>query len=97
MTLIKDFHATDAVFRSVLLFFNLLSEFRRVSGIPQHKEPGTLRSQVFLCGALGCGGAQICGVQNCLPEIWCRQPPPRSRFELTTRCIVIVFTYQQFA
>lgn len=48
---LKDFHATDAVFRSVLLLFNLLSEFRRVSGIPQHKEPGTLRSQVFLCGA----------------------------------------------
>jgi hypothetical protein len=29
---LKDFHATDAVFRSVLLLFNLLSEFRRVSG-----------------------------------------------------------------
>jgi Transposase DDE domain group 1 len=48
---LKDFHATDAVFRSVLLLFNLLSEFRRVSGIPRHKEPATLRSQVFLCGA----------------------------------------------
>ena len=47
----KDFNATDAVFRSVLLLFNLLSEFRRASGISQHKEPGTLRSQVFLCGA----------------------------------------------
>jgi len=48
---LKDFHATDAVFRSVLLLFNLLSEFRRASGIPNHKEPGTLRSEVFLCGA----------------------------------------------
>ncbi|MBC8167058.1 MAG: transposase [Bryobacteraceae bacterium] len=48
---LKDFHATDALFRSVLLLFNLLSEFRRASGMPQHKEPGTLRSQVFLCGA----------------------------------------------
>ncbi len=48
---LKDFHATDAVFRSVLLLFNLLSEFRRASGMPQHKEPATLRSQVFLCGA----------------------------------------------
>jgi hypothetical protein len=48
---LKDFHATDAVFRSVLLLFNLLSEFRRASGMSQHKEPGTLRSQVFLCGA----------------------------------------------
>jgi hypothetical protein len=48
---LQDFHATDAVFRSILLLFNLLSEFRRASGMPQHKEPGTLRSQVFLCGA----------------------------------------------
>jgi hypothetical protein len=48
---LKDFHATDAVFRSVLLLFNLLSEFRRAGGIPQHKEPATLRSAIFLCGA----------------------------------------------
>ena len=48
---LQDFHATDAAFRSVLLLFNLLSEFRRASGIPQHKEPGTLRAQIFLCGA----------------------------------------------
>lgn len=48
---LRDFDATDAVFRSVLLLFNLLSEFRRVSGLAQHKEPATLRSQVFLCGA----------------------------------------------
>ena len=48
---LKDFCATDAVFRSILLLFNLLSEFRRVIGLPQHKEPGTLRSTVFLCGA----------------------------------------------
>jgi hypothetical protein len=48
---LREFHATDAVFRSVLLLFNLLSEFGRASGLAQHKEPGTLRSQVFLCGA----------------------------------------------
>jgi hypothetical protein len=48
---LKDFHATDAVFRSILLLFNLLSEFRRASGLPQHKEPATLRSAIFLCGA----------------------------------------------
>jgi hypothetical protein len=48
---LRDFHATDAVFRSVVLLFNLLSEFRRASGLGQHKEPATLRSQVFLCGA----------------------------------------------
>ena len=48
---LKDFHSTDAVFRSVLLLFNLLGEFRRATGIPQHKEPGTLRSSIFVCGA----------------------------------------------
>jgi len=48
---LRDFYSTDAVFRSILVLFNLLSEFRRVSGMPQHKEPGTLRSEVFLCGA----------------------------------------------
>ena len=44
----KDFCATDAVFRSILLLFDLLSEFRRASGLPQHKEPGTLRSTAVL-------------------------------------------------
>src|ERR1700728_2653086 len=48
---LKDFYATDAVFRSVLLLFNLLSEVRRASGLPQHEEPATLRSAIFLCGA----------------------------------------------
>lgn len=48
---LRDFHATEAVFRSILLLFNLLSEFRRASGIAQHKEPGTLRSEIFQCGA----------------------------------------------
>ena len=47
---LQEFHATEAVFRSILLLFNLLSEFRRASGIPQHKEPGTLRSEIFQCG-----------------------------------------------
>jgi hypothetical protein len=47
---LQNFHATEAVFRSILLLFNLLSEFRRASGIPQHKEPGTLRSEIFQCG-----------------------------------------------
>jgi len=48
---LNNFYATDAVFRSILLLFNLLSEFRRASGLPQHKEPATLRSAIFLCGA----------------------------------------------
>lgn len=29
---LREFHAAAAVFRSVLLLFNLLSEFRRASG-----------------------------------------------------------------
>jgi DNA-directed RNA polymerase subunit N (RpoN/RPB10) len=48
---LRDFYATEAVFRSVVLLFNLLSEFRRASGLGQHKEPATLRTQVFLCSA----------------------------------------------
>ena len=48
---LRDFYATEAVFRSVALLFNLLSEFRRAGGLEQHKEPATLRAQIFLCGA----------------------------------------------
>jgi hypothetical protein len=49
---LKEFSATEAAFQAILLLFNLLSEFRRVSGMPGHKQPATLRSQVFLCGAI---------------------------------------------
>jgi hypothetical protein len=48
----KEFFATEAAFRSVLFLFNLLSEFQRVSGEKQYRQPATLRAQVFLCGAI---------------------------------------------
>ncbi len=57
---LREFYATEAVFRSILLLFNLLNEFQRASGMPQHREPATLRTQVFLCGAaLGREGRKI--------------------------------------
>lgn len=57
---LREFYASDAVFRSVVLLFNLLNEFQRASGTGQHREPGTVRSEVFLCGAeLGQVGQQI--------------------------------------
>src|SRR5205085_4321691 len=48
---LQEFYASDAVFRSILLLFNLLSEFQRAGGARTHREPGTLRSEVLLCGA----------------------------------------------
>jgi hypothetical protein len=57
---LQKFYASDAVFRSILLLFNLLNEFQRASSIRPHREPGTLRSQVLLCGAeMSEVGAQI--------------------------------------
>jgi hypothetical protein len=47
---LRGFFATEAVFRSALLLFNLLGEFQRACRFT------TLRAQVFLCGAL-LGGA----------------------------------------
>lgn len=49
---LQEFFATEAAFRSILLLFNLLGEFQRASGLPRYRQPATLRSQVFLCGAL---------------------------------------------
>jgi hypothetical protein len=49
---LKEFFATEAAFRAILLLFNLLGEFQRVSGMPGYKQPATLRTQVFLCGAI---------------------------------------------
>jgi hypothetical protein len=48
----QEFFATEAAFLSVLLLFNLLSEFQRVSGLQGYRQPATLRAQVFLCGAI---------------------------------------------
>jgi Transposase DDE domain group 1 len=65
---LQEFYASEAAFRSILLLFNLLSEFQRASGTGRHREPGTLRSQVLLCVAeLGEVGHQIV---LCLSSSW---------------------------
>lgn len=49
---LNEFFATEAAFCAILLLFNLLSEFQRISGIQGYKQPATLRTHVFLCGAI---------------------------------------------
>jgi hypothetical protein len=48
----REFFATEAAFRSILLLFNLLGEFQRACRFTRYRQPATLRAQVFLCGAL---------------------------------------------
>jgi hypothetical protein len=48
----KEFFATEAAFRGILLLFNLLGEFQRATKIRGYRQPASLRSQVFLCGAI---------------------------------------------
>jgi len=48
----REFFATEAAFRSILLLFNLLGEFQRACRFPSYRQPATLRAQIFLCGAL---------------------------------------------
>jgi hypothetical protein len=57
---LHQFFATEAAFQAVLLLFNLLSEFQRAAGLPVYREPATLRTQVFTCGAiLGRAGRRL--------------------------------------
>jgi hypothetical protein len=57
---LKQFFATEAAFRSILLLFNLLSEFQRAAGLPGYQQPATLRVQILTCGAiLGRSGRRI--------------------------------------
>jgi len=49
---LKQFHATEAAFRAVLLLFNLLAEFQRAAGLPGYREPATIRTQILTCGAV---------------------------------------------
>ena len=49
---LKQFHATEAAFRAVLLLFNLLAEFQRAAGLTGYREPATIRTQVLTCGAI---------------------------------------------
>jgi len=49
---LKKFFATEAAFLSILMLFNLLSEFQRATGMAGYRQPASLRVQVFLCGAI---------------------------------------------
>lgn len=49
---LKQFHATEAAFRAVLLLFNLMAEFQRAAGMTGYREPATIRTQVLACGAI---------------------------------------------
>jgi len=56
----KQFFATEAAFRSLLLLFNLLAEFQRAAGLPGYRELATIRTQVLTCGAiLGRAGRHV--------------------------------------
>jgi hypothetical protein len=56
----KEFFATEAALQAVLLLFNLLAEFQRAAGLPVYREPATLPTQVFTCGAiLGRAGRRL--------------------------------------
>jgi len=57
---LKQFFATEAAFRSILLLFNLLAEFQRAAGLSGYQQPASLRAQVLICGAiLGRAGRRI--------------------------------------
>jgi DNA-directed RNA polymerase subunit N (RpoN/RPB10) len=57
---LKQFFATEAAFRSILLLFNLLAEFQRAAGLSSYQQPATLRAQVLTCGAiLGRAGRRL--------------------------------------
>src|SRR6267142_1366335 len=47
----REFFATEAAFRSILLLFNLLGEFQRACRFPSYRQPATLRAQIFVYGA----------------------------------------------
>jgi hypothetical protein len=57
---LKEFFATEAAFRAVLLLFNLLAEFQRAAGLPGYREPATIRTRILTCGAiLGRAGRRL--------------------------------------
>lgn len=49
---LKQFFATEAAFQAILLLFNLLADFQRAAGLPGYRQPATLRTMVFTCGAI---------------------------------------------
>jgi hypothetical protein len=57
---LKEFFATEAAFRAVLLLFNLLAEFQRAAALPNYRAPATIRMQILACGAvLGRAGRRL--------------------------------------
>src|ERR1700686_597080 len=65
---LKQFFATEAALRAVLLLFNLLAEFQRAVGLPVYRQPATLRTPLLTCGAvLGRAGRRL-GIH--LSESW---------------------------
>src|SRR5690606_3891921 len=49
----REFYATEAAFRSVLMLFNLLSLWQSAARPGQtYRRPASLRTEVFLCGAI---------------------------------------------
>ena len=57
---LKEFFATEAAFRAVLLLFNLLAEFQRAAGLPGYREPATIRTQILTSGEiLGRAGRRL--------------------------------------
>ena len=57
---LQEFFATEAAFQAILLLFNLLAEFQRAAALPVYRQPATLRTQVFTCGAiLGRAGRRL--------------------------------------
>jgi hypothetical protein len=56
----KEFFSTEAVFKSIILLYNLMSEFRAYASLKEYKQCSTLRNQVLLCGAsIGTAGHNI--------------------------------------
>jgi hypothetical protein len=57
---LKQFFATEAAFRAILLLFNLLAEFQRAAGLPSYRQPATIGTPVLTCGAiLGRAGRRL--------------------------------------
>jgi len=95
---LKQFFATEAAFRAVLLLFNLLAEFQRAMDLPVYREPATIRTQVLTCGAiLGRAGRHLVihlseswgGLQKRIPLLdsildWQIPTSPKLKSELAT-------------
>lgn len=73
---LKQFYATETAFRLILMLFNLLAEFQRALGFTKYRQPATLRTQIFLCGAiLGRAGHRIVlHLSSCWGGLQTRKP-----------------------